>query len=164
MSSSSKSETFNKCELQFCEMIIPSMHLLPSPWSLLWNRGHRPAGRATAAATTPSKRRMCAHGPASGFPVVSSEPPRGGRKEERTTTRGGRGKGEFEHPLTRSLPRVPSSFHPRLLVCPACTPSCLVSPDPNDPKTNSVSTAIRRGVNLHPCIKRGKFKLPHSEL
>ena len=99
----------------------------------------RQTGRAAVADSRP-RRGGCA---CTGRRLVSpssrlTEPERGGRKEKR---RGGR-KGEFEHPLARahSLPGVPSSsFHPRL---PHTRARRLT--DPHDPKTNSVSTAVRR--------------------
>ena len=49
-------------------------------------------------------------------------------EERRRERLQGEGKGEFEHPLTRSLPRVPSSFHPRLLVWSAYTHPRVSSP------------------------------------
>ena len=80
--------------------------------------GSRPsAGRAsdaTATATTPAKRRMCAHGPASGFPVVSSEVSRQeGEERRRERLRGGR--------VNSNIPSRARSLESLPLFTPACS-------------------------------------------
>ena len=101
--------------------------------------GSRPsAGRAsdaTATATTPAKRRMCAHGPASGFPVVSSEVNRQeGRKEERTST-GGR--------VNSNIPSRARSLESLPLFTPACSSALLTHPRVSSPPIRMTQKPIQ---------------------